>query len=110
MTDLKAVLGDIKSMADTFHREGGNFRKLAPKVSPPIVSSGDPGLDDSIKAIADLIISGHTKLADRMEDHGAKVQYAHDSFQRNDIDVHGLFEDLTGKHKDNGLDQAIVGE
>jgi hypothetical protein len=110
MTDFNAVLGDIKNMADTFHRQGGDFRKLAPKVSPPIASSGDPGLDSSIKAIADLIITFHGDIADRMDDHSAKVQYAHDSFQRHDIDVHGLFEDLMDQHKDNTLDRRVVGE
>ncbi|MFE7116719.1 DUF6317 family protein [Streptomyces sp. NPDC057654] len=101
MTNLKAVLGDIGAMSETFHREGGNFRKLAHTVSPPVVSSGDGALDSSIKAMAELITQLHKSLADRIEDHGAKVKYAHDSFQRNDIDVHGLFEDLMGKHKED---------
>jgi hypothetical protein len=33
-------------------------------------------------------------MADRIDEHGDKLSYAHDSYQRNDVDVHGVFEDL----------------
>ncbi|MEV0279102.1 DUF6317 family protein [Streptomyces sp. NPDC050610] len=99
MADLKAVLGDLKSMAGTFHREAGNYRKLKENVSPPIVSGGDPGLDHAIISMADVIIAMHTGFADRLDDHGDKVHEAHDSYERHDIDVHGLFEDLMNDEK-----------
>ncbi|KUM98465.1 hypothetical protein AQI88_03065 [Streptomyces cellostaticus] len=81
-------------MAKTFHDEAGDYRKLHPDVAPPVVSGGDAGLDSAVKEVADLIISLHIGMADRMDDHGDKVAYARDSFHRHDVDVHGVFEDL----------------
>ncbi|MFF1598242.1 DUF6317 family protein [Streptomyces mirabilis] len=92
--DFKAVLSDLTSMSKTFHDEATHYRNLHDQVAPPVVSGGDSGLDHAIKEVADLIVALHTGFADRLDDHGDKVTYARDSFQRRDIDVHGLFEDL----------------
>ncbi|GHI02908.1 DUF6317 family protein [Streptomyces cellostaticus] len=94
MSDFKAVYDDLATMAKTFHDEAGDYRKLHPDVAPPVVSGGDAGLDSAVKEVADLIISLHIGMADRMDDHGDKVAYARDSFHRHDVDVHGVFEDL----------------
>ncbi|MEU9438767.1 DUF6317 family protein [Streptomyces sp. NPDC048252] len=92
--DFKAVLSDLTSMSRTFHDEAVNYRKLHADVAPPLVGGGDAGLDHAVKEVADLIVALHIGFADRLDDHGDKVTYARDSFQRHDIDVHGLFEDL----------------
>ncbi|WP_269853455.1 DUF6317 family protein [Streptomyces sp. RPT161] len=92
--DLKAVLGDLKSLSDAFHNAAGDYRKLRQSVAPTVVSGGDAGLDHAIKEMADLIISLHIGFADRLDEHGDKVHDAHDSYQRHDVDVHGLFDDL----------------
>ncbi|MFC4507949.1 MULTISPECIES: DUF6317 family protein [Streptomyces] len=92
--DFKAVLSDLSAMSRTFHDEAVNYRGLHPDVAPPVVDAGDAGLDHALKEVADLIVALHTGFADRLDDRGDKVTYARDSFQRHDIDVHGLFEDL----------------
>ncbi|MFH8337414.1 DUF6317 family protein [Streptomyces sp. AM6-12] len=93
--DFKVIYADLTALAKTFHDQAGDYRKLAPDVSPPVVSGGDPGLDSTLKEVADLLIALHTGLADRMDDHGDKAAYARDSFHRHDVDVHGVFADLT---------------
>ncbi|MFI2203171.1 DUF6317 family protein [Streptomyces sp. NPDC020192] len=92
--DFKVVYGDLSTLANTFHDEAGDYRKLHNDVAPPVVSGGDAGLDSAIKEIAHLIIGLHGLLADRMDDHGDKAAYARDSFHRHDVDVHGVFQDL----------------
>jgi hypothetical protein len=92
--DFKAVLSDLTSMATTFHDQATDYRNLHAQVAPPVVSGGDPGLDDAIKEVAHLILGLHIGFADRLDDHGDKVAYARDSFHRHDVDVHGVFEDL----------------
>ncbi|MFI1761380.1 DUF6317 family protein [Streptomyces sp. NPDC020800] len=96
MSDFKVVYEDLSAMAKTFHDQAGDYRKLHPDVAPPVVSGGDAGLDSAIKEVADLVIALHIGMADRLDDHGDKVAYARDSFQRHDVDVHGVFEDLMG--------------
>ncbi|MEU6402793.1 DUF6317 family protein [Streptomyces sp. NPDC046985] len=93
--DFTVVYDDLSALAKTFHEQAGDYRELHAAVAPPVADGGDPGLDHSIKAMADLLISLHTGLADRMDDHGDKAAYARDSFHRHDVDVHGVFEDLT---------------
>ncbi len=92
--DFKVVLSDLKSMSGTFHKEAGNYAKLKTNVAPAVAASGDPGLDSAIHSMMHAIAGLHAKLAGRIEDHGDLLKYAHDSFQRHDIDVHGVFEDL----------------
>ncbi|MET7681243.1 DUF6317 family protein [Streptomyces sp. NPDC005423] len=92
--DFKAVLSDLTTMSTTFHDQATDYRRLHPQVAPPVVSGGDSGLDHALKEVAHLIVALHTGLADRMDDRGDKVTYARDSFQRHDVDVHGVFEDL----------------
>lgn len=92
--NLQVVLHDLSSMAGTFKRESKACGDLHEKLKPAIAPSGDPGLDASIKAMWDLIAGLHDTLTDRIADHGDKLQYAHDSYQRNDVDIHGVFEDL----------------
>ncbi|MFG2134239.1 DUF6317 family protein [Streptomyces sp. NPDC048751] len=92
--DFKAVLSDLTSMSKTFHDQARDYRTLHADVAPPVADGGDAGLDHALKEVADLIVALHTGFADRLDDHGDKVTYARDSFQRHDIDVHGLFEDL----------------
>ena len=94
MADLKAVQSDLTAMAKTFHDEAITYRGLHTAVAPPVADGGDPGLDHALHEVAQLIVGLHTGLADRLDDHGDKVAHARDSFQRHDIDVHGLFEDL----------------
>ncbi|KOG36907.1 DUF6317 family protein [Streptomyces resistomycificus] len=93
--DFKAILSDLTSMSRTFHDEAVNYRKLHTDVAPPVADGGDAGLDHALKEVAELIVGLHTGFADRLDDHGDNVAHARDSFQRHDIDVHGLFEDLT---------------
>ncbi|WP_240529693.1 DUF6317 family protein [Streptomyces mangrovisoli] len=94
MADFQAVMSDLTAMTKTFHDQARDYRGLGPDVTPPVADSGDGGCDHAIKEIADLIVALHIGFADRLDDHGDKVAYARDSFQRHDVDVHGVFEDL----------------
>lgn len=92
----RVVLADLANMAKTFHDQADSYRSLRPQVTPPIADGGDPGLNDALQAVMDALDAMHTKLADQIDDHGDKLAYAHDSYQRRDVDVHGVFEDLMG--------------
>lgn len=91
---LRVVLSDLDALGGTLRGAASDYRGLAKDVSPPVADGGDGGLNSSIKAIAELIISLHGAFCERLDDHADKVKNAHDSYQRDDVDVHGLFEDL----------------
>jgi uncharacterized protein DUF6317 len=88
------VLADLARMTKTFHTQAKNYAALKTNVAPPIAKSGDPGLDHAITSIMDAIAGLHANLAGRIEEHGDNLDYAHGSYKRHDVDVHGLFEDL----------------
>ncbi|WP_030910952.1 DUF6317 family protein [Streptomyces sp. NRRL F-5126] len=92
--DYQVVLGDLSAMATRFKKEAVAYHGLHHEVKPSVAASGDAGLDSMIKSMADLIAGLHDKLGDRIADHGDALQYAHDSYHRHDVDVHGVFEDL----------------
>lgn len=88
------ILDDLAGMASTFHTQATTYAGLKANVAPPMASSGDAGCDEAIASLLDAIGGLHAKLAGRIEAHGNGLDYAHGSYQRHDIDVHGLFEDL----------------
>ncbi|MBF9067539.1 hypothetical protein I2501_05730 [Streptacidiphilus sp. NEAU-YB345] len=81
-------------MAKTYHTQADDYRSLKMQVTPPLADGGDPGFNDALQTIMNAVDSLHTKVGDRIADHGDKLGYAHDSYQRRDVDVHGVFEDL----------------
>ncbi len=93
---FNVVLGDLASMAKTFKQEAVTYAGLHASVAPPIADGGDAGLNDAIAAVTHAISGLHLAMGDRIKSHGDKLQYAHDSYQRHDVDVHGVFEDLMG--------------
>ncbi|MEY9844075.1 hypothetical protein ABH940_001139 [Streptacidiphilus sp. BW17] len=90
----QVVLADLAAMAKTYHSQADHYRSLKVQVSPPLVDGSDPGFNDALQTIMDSLDSLHTKMADKIDDHGDKLSYTHDSYQRRDVDVHGVFEDL----------------
>lgn len=87
-------MGDLQSMASTFHAQAENYASLKAVVVPPIAPSGDAALDDAIGSMLEAIAGLHAKLAGRIEDHGGKLQYTHDSIGRGDAGIHDAFDDL----------------
>lgn len=94
--DYRVVLSDLADMATTFTGEATTYEQLVAQITPPTADSGDAGLNQTIQDVMQIIAALHVKMADRLRENGAKLQYAHDSYQRNDVDVHGVFGDLMG--------------
>lgn len=88
------VLADLATLNKTFATQATSYAGLASDVAPAIAASGDPGLDHSITSVMDALAGLHANLAGRIQEHADRLSAAHDSYQRHDVDVHGLFEDL----------------
>ncbi len=96
---VKVVLSDLDALQSQLRKGAQDYKGFAGEVTPAIADGGDGALNSSITAVADLISSLHDAFVQRLDDHADKVKNAHDSYQRDDVDVHGLFEDLM---KDEG--------
>lgn len=95
MAGYEVVLGDLRSMASTFHNEADSYKGLKDKVSPHPADTGDGNLNNVLKSVMETLDVLHSQMATSIQDHGDKLKTTHDSYQRREIDNHGLFDDLT---------------
>jgi hypothetical protein len=95
MAGYDVVLGDVASMASTFHTEADTYRGLKDKVSPHPAETGDGNLNNVLQSVMETLDVLHARMTTSIEDHGNKLRDAHDAYARREIDNHGLFDDLT---------------
>jgi len=88
------VLADLRAMRGTFAREHDTYAGIKAKLTPPVAATGDGVLDETLAAVMDAIALMHEGLAARIEEHADKLGKSADSYERADIDSHGLFDDL----------------
>jgi hypothetical protein len=91
---FNVVLDDLANMAGTFDREATTYDRIKPQITPPIAASGDATLDSVLGAVMECLDVLHTKMAESISEHAGNLRGAHDTYQRHDIDAHGLFDDL----------------
>jgi hypothetical protein len=88
------VLGDLRSMGSTFLSEHGEYLKVKDRITPAAAATGDGNLDETLCAVMDAVAMMHEVLAARILEHADKLGKAADSYERSDIDSHGVFDDL----------------
>lgn len=88
------VLADLRAMRTTFAREHGEYLQVKAKITPVVAGTGDAGLDRTLRAVMDAIALMHQELAARIEEHEQKLGKTADSYERSDIDAHGVFDNL----------------
>ncbi|MGB6164516.1 MAG: DUF6317 family protein [Pseudonocardiaceae bacterium] len=94
MSGFSVVLDDVSAMASTFYSEADIYRDLKSKVTPPTADTGDGALNGVLKAVMETLDVLHTNMATTIEDHGDKLKAARDVYAKQEIDNHGLFDDL----------------
>lgn len=95
MSDSYAlVLADMRSMTGTFEREHTAYLAIKPKLTPPVAATGDGHLDATLQTVMDTLSLMHDEMATSIDDHAKGLRTAGDSYERHDVDAHGLFDDL----------------
>ena len=88
------VLGDLRAMKGTFTREHEEYAGIRAKVTPPVAATGDGHLDETLRAVVDLLGMMHEGMARKIEEHAEKLGHAADSYEHREIDNRFLFDDL----------------
>ena len=88
------VLADLRSMRGTFDKEHDAYTEIKAKLTPPTAATGDAGLDETLRAVMDLIAMMHDGLAGKIAEHAEKLGTTADAYERADVDAHGVFDDL----------------
>lgn len=89
------VLADLQAAADTFHTESTAFAAIVPTDGPPCVDGGDAAVDDMMKCVTEAIGALHLSIAGIIGAHGDKLQLAHDSYQKCEVSMRELYDDLS---------------
>lgn len=97
MSDFKVVLEDLTELSANFTKESSAYEQLIPSINPPAVDGGDDNLNKVLTGLVKTFDNLHHRMVASISDHADKLKYAHDSFERKDIEVHDLFEDLVPK-------------
>jgi hypothetical protein len=90
----RVLLADLQATASAFNSEADALGRLAPKISPPAVDTGDGGLDATLSALLDTFGVYATALPARVREHGGKLQKCHDNYHRNESDVVELYNNM----------------
>lgn len=92
---FQVILDDLKSMAKIFSDEATVYEGLVPGFLPAAVDSGDDILNKAMKSALETLEILNHQVVRTMQTHSQKLTYAHDSYERHDIDNRKLFDDLT---------------
>lgn len=91
---FQVVLEDLREMAGSFRTEGDTYEKIKPKVTPLVADAGGGPINEMLGAVMECLDVLHTKMAESISEHAGKLRDAHDTYQRHDVDAHGLFDKL----------------
>jgi hypothetical protein len=95
----KVVLDDLATMSQQFEQGHADFAAAAEAVKAEPVDTGDGTLNDYLAYVTGRIEELTIKSAELIQEHAGKVKYAHDSYERHDIDNEELFEDMDFEYK-----------
>lgn len=88
------VLADLQSMSGRFAKEADVYDASHSDVTPPIAATGDGSLDGTLGAVMEALDILHAQMGETIREHGVKLKAARESYERHDVDAHGLFDDL----------------
>lgn len=89
------ILDDLKAASDTFHREAQGFAAIVPADGPPRPDGGDNAVNSSLQCVLEAIGGLHLALAGTIGNHGDKLRTAHDNYQKCEVSVRELYDDLS---------------
>lgn len=89
------VLSDLADASATFERESKIYAAVMPNGGPAPVDGGDGAFNDSLGIVLTAIGGLHLGIAGAIEGHGQKLHIAHDNYQKQEVSVRELFDDIS---------------
>jgi uncharacterized protein YukE len=91
---FQVILSDLDDMAGTFTSEVGTYQAISAKLNPPVADSGDGSLNETMQSVLNLLSYLQGKMAESIDEHATNLRSARDAYQKNETDIHGLYNDL----------------
>ncbi|WP_327068641.1 DUF6317 family protein [Kitasatospora sp. NBC_01302] len=93
------VLDDLQGASDTFHREAQSFAAIIPTDGPPRPDGGSEAVNGMLQCVLEAIGGLHLAVAGTIGNHGDKLRTAHDNYQKCEVSVRELYDDLSNPSK-----------
>jgi hypothetical protein len=91
---FQVILSDLDDMAGAFASEVATYQAISAKLNPPVADSGDGSLNEVMKSMMSVLSYLQGKMAESIDEHATNLQSARDAYQKNETDIHGLYNDL----------------
>lgn len=88
------ILDDLVGAADTFHREAKAFAAIVPTDGPPRPDGGDAAVNGMMQCVLEALGGLHLAVAGAVDNHGGQLQTAHDNYQKCEVSMRELYDDL----------------
>src|SRR5579875_1044974 len=92
---FQVVLSDLQQAASTFHAEAAAFKAIMPSGGPPCPDGGSAEFDGALHSAVRLLALLHLQMSAVIDEHGSKLQAAHDNYQRTETSLTQLAHDVT---------------
>jgi hypothetical protein len=89
------VLDDLLGMSTAFGADSRDFSALMPVNGPATPDCGDADLNTVMSVATEMAGQLHALIAQRIEQHAAKLRAAHDIYERAETDLQALCRGLT---------------
>lgn len=91
---FSVVLGDIAATAKVFTDESDTFKAIMPDEGPGYPDGGDASVDGVLHTVISAVGLLHLQIAGAIGDHASKLSSVHDNYEKTDISVQQLLQDL----------------
>lgn len=92
---FQVVLSDLQAAASTFHTEATTFKAIMPSGGPPCPDGGSAEIDEAMHSAVRLLALLHLQMSAVIDEHGSKLQAAHDNYDRTEANLTQLAHDVT---------------
>ncbi|HKB29329.1 MAG TPA: DUF6317 family protein [Streptosporangiaceae bacterium] len=92
---FQVVVADLQQAASAFHAEAKTFAAIMPATCPALPDGGDAGFDGSLRSVVDAVCLLHLQIAGSIDNHGTRLQTAHDRYGRNEESLGRLCGQIT---------------
>jgi hypothetical protein len=92
---FQVVIPDLQQAAGVFHSESATFKAIMPSGGPPCPDGGSAAFDGALHSAVQLLSLLHLQMSAVIDQHGTKLQIAHDNYAKTEIGLTNLAHEIT---------------
>jgi hypothetical protein len=89
------LMPELEKAAGVFHAESATFKGIMPAGGPPCPDGGSAAFDAALQSAVRLLALLHLQMSAVIDQHGSKLQAAHDNYDKAETGLTQLAYDIT---------------